>query len=115
MPTDHSMQQSIAIAFGNRMGSCYLRFMISLTISLILSSVPRAALAPDGASVASFADEEIPKIIEKHHLAGMTVAFVSGGHVTFAKGYGVRDRGLMVEADRTLFRAGSVSKLFVWT
>ena len=51
------------------------------------------------------------------HVAGMTVAVVKNGAPFFAKGYGYADLAARtpVDAGRTLFRAGSVSKLLVWT
>ena len=47
----------------------------------------------------------------------MTVAVVANGGLFFAKGYGLADRaaGRKVDPERTLFRVGSVSKLFTWT
>jgi CubicO group peptidase (beta-lactamase class C family) len=52
-----------------------------------------------------------------YRLAGMTISVVHGGEIIFAKGYGSADieADKPVEADRTLFRPGSVSKLFTWT
>ena len=50
-------------------------------------------------------------------MAGLTVAVVKDGQLFFAKGYGWADvdRQVPVEADKTLFRPGSISKLFTWT
>ena len=47
----------------------------------------------------------------------MTVAVVKDGQVYFAKGYGWADveHQVPVDATNTLFRPGSVSKLFTWT
>jgi CubicO group peptidase (beta-lactamase class C family) len=76
-----------------------------------------AARIPDRAELAAFADREVPALLQKHHVVGMVVAFVEDGGLVFARGYGMRDRerGLPFDAERTLFRAGSISKLFVWT
>jgi CubicO group peptidase (beta-lactamase class C family) len=55
--------------------------------------------------------------LEAYDLAGMTVSVVKDGKLYFAKGYGwanVAGR-IPVVADTTLFRPGSVSKLFTWT
>jgi len=54
--------------------------------------------------------------LEAHDIAGATVAVVDGDS-TFAKGYGYSDieAGQSVDAEETLFRIGSVSKLFTWT
>ncbi len=50
-------------------------------------------------------------------MAGLTVAVVKDGQLFFAKGYGWADveRRVPVDAEETLFRPGSVSKLFTWT
>jgi CubicO group peptidase (beta-lactamase class C family) len=54
--------------------------------------------------------------LEAHDVAGATVAVVDGDS-TFTKGYGYSDvaAGEPVDAEETLFRIGSVSKLFTWT
>ena len=50
-------------------------------------------------------------------IAGATVAVVKDGELFFAKGYGDADidRQIPVDPARTLFRLGSISKLFTWT
>jgi CubicO group peptidase (beta-lactamase class C family) len=52
-----------------------------------------------------------------HHIPGATVAVVKDGKLIFAKGYGYADvdKPNPVLANETLFRVGSISKLFVWT
>lgn len=54
--------------------------------------------------------------LEAHDISGATVAVVDGDS-TVAKGYGYSDAaaGEPVDAEETLFRIGSVSKLFTWT
>ena len=51
------------------------------------------------------------------HIAGATVSVVKDGQMFFAKGYGSADvrRRRGVSADSTMFRIGSISKLFTWT
>ena len=48
--------------------------------------------------------------------AEATISVVKDGEILFAKGYGFADvdEGIAVDPDATLFRIGSVSKLFVW-
>jgi CubicO group peptidase (beta-lactamase class C family) len=67
--------------------------------------------------VAAFFDGMIPYAIQRGNIAGATVVVVDGGQVLFEKGYGFSDMKTRapVIPDRTLFRAGSVSKLFTWT
>lgn len=64
----------------------------------------------------SFLDGTVQAQLESHDIAGATVAVVDG-ESTFAKGYGYSDvaAGDRVDAEETLFRIGSVSKLFTWT
>ncbi len=52
-----------------------------------------------------------------HHIPGATVAVVKDGKIILLKGYGYADVDKLrpVVANETLFRVGSVSKLFVWT
>src|SRR5262245_11248223 len=77
---------------------------------------------PDGGlksreELEAFVDGFVTGEREAYDVAGMTVAVVKDGQLFFAKGYGWADvdKGLPVDADKTLFRPGSVSKLFTWT
>jgi len=65
----------------------------------------------------AFVDGFVGGEVEAYHVAGLTVAVVKDGQLFFAKGYGYADveRQVPVDAERTLFRPGSVSKLFTWT
>jgi CubicO group peptidase (beta-lactamase class C family) len=67
--------------------------------------------------VAAFLDGIVPYAIRRGNIAGATVAVVANGQILFAKGYGYADVKTRrpVLADATLFRPGSVSKLFTWT
>jgi CubicO group peptidase (beta-lactamase class C family) len=62
-------------------------------------------------------DGFMPYAIERGDVAGAVVAVVKNGEVLFAKGYGLADveKHKPVDAERTMFRPGSVSKLFTWT
>jgi CubicO group peptidase (beta-lactamase class C family) len=52
-----------------------------------------------------------------HDIVGAIVAVVRDGEVLLTRGYGWADRAerVPVDPERTLFRIGSVSKLFTWT
>ena len=69
------------------------------------------------ADVAAFLDGMVPYAIAQANIAGASVAVVADGRLLFAQGYGLADTKSRrpVIADQTLFRAGSVSKLFTWT
>lgn len=67
--------------------------------------------------VAAFFDGMIPYAIKRGNIAGATIAVVAGGQLLLAQGYGFSDMKTRapVTPDRTLFRAGSISKLMTWT
>lgn len=71
----------------------------------------------DPAEVEAFVDGLMAAYLEVHDVAGATVSVVRDGELIFAKGYGEADveSGREVAAETTLFRIGSISKLFVWT
>ncbi|NHJ49148.1 MAG: beta-lactamase family protein [Asgard group archaeon] len=63
----------------------------------------------------SFLDGFIPNQLEQHSVPGMTLSIVKDNELLFAKGYGNRTETPSVNpviANQTLFRIGSVSKLF---
>jgi len=71
----------------------------------------------DPAEMESFLDAFITTQLTEYQIPGAAVAVVKDGTLFFAKGYGVTDSRSQtpVQADRTLFHAGSVTKLFTWT
>ncbi len=64
-----------------------------------------------------FLDALIPSQLQNRNIAGAVVSVVKDGQVLFAKGYGFADFDAKkpVLADQTLFRPGSISKLFTAT
>jgi CubicO group peptidase (beta-lactamase class C family) len=71
----------------------------------------------DRAELEAFLDGVMAANLRDKHVAGATVAVVKDGALFFSKGYGWADVDgrTPVGADRSLFRIGSVSKLFTWT
>lgn len=65
----------------------------------------------------TFFDEYIPFALAHDGIAGATLSVVKDGKLLFARGYGYADVQAKrpVIAGQTLFRPGSVSKLFTWT
>jgi CubicO group peptidase (beta-lactamase class C family) len=65
----------------------------------------------------AFLDGMMPSQLNREDVAGAVIAVVKDGKVLFAKGYGYSDmeKRTPVTADATLFRPGSISKLFTWT
>ncbi|HEY6620758.1 MAG TPA: serine hydrolase domain-containing protein [Steroidobacteraceae bacterium] len=75
------------------------------------------AHALDRADLEPWLDGFMPYALERGDVAGAVVAIVKNGEVIFAKGYGFADvdKHKPVDAERTMFRPGSISKLFTWT
>jgi CubicO group peptidase (beta-lactamase class C family) len=69
------------------------------------------------ADVHAFLDGFVPMQLERENIAGAVVLVVKDGAIFFAKGYGYSDvdKRTPVTVDATLFRPGSISKLFTWT
>jgi CubicO group peptidase (beta-lactamase class C family) len=83
-----------------------------------LPTVPAATNVHEltATDVETFLDGIVPLQLEREDVAGATVAVVKDGKQLFTKGYGYADveHKQPVTAE-TLFRPGSVSKLFTWT
>ena len=81
------------------------------------NSIPPVAHPLERADLEPWLDGFMPYAIERGDVAGAVVAVVKNGEVIFAKGYGLADveKHKPVDAERTMFRPGSISKLFTWT
>jgi CubicO group peptidase (beta-lactamase class C family) len=64
-----------------------------------------------------FFDGLIPYAMRRGDIAGGVIVIVKDGKILFSKGYGYADlaKRTPVIPDKTVFRPGSVSKLFTWT
>ncbi len=67
--------------------------------------------------VEAWLDGFIPYALQRGDIAGAVVVVVQDGNILLEKGYGYGDvaERKPVDPERSLFRAGSVSKLFTWT
>lgn len=70
-----------------------------------------------GADVSTWLDGLMPYAIDAGRIPGAVVVVVKDGQIIARKGYGFADleERKPVDPDRTLFRIGSISKLFTWT
>ena len=71
----------------------------------------------DAADLRTFFDGLVPYMLKRNDIAGGVISVVKDGKLIFAQGYGYAEvaKRTPVIPDRTLFRIGSVSKLFTWT
>lgn len=76
-----------------------------------------AAVPLDAGDLEAWLDGLIPYALDQGKIAGAVVVVVRGSGPVLAKGYGYADIAARkpVSPDATLFRPGSVSKLFTWT
>lgn len=94
----------------------------ALFLAIVAIAQGRAAAtgpAPEmtAADVGAFLDGALPAQLAREDIAGAVVAVVKDGGLLFEKGYGFADVAKMtpVSPEDTLFRPGSISKLFTWT
>ncbi|MBD3190216.1 MAG: serine hydrolase [Candidatus Heimdallarchaeota archaeon] len=71
----------------------------------------------DPDTIQSFMDDLLERQLTDYHIPGAAVAVVNSTDIIYANGYGFSDIEEMrfVNETTTMFRAASVSKLFVWT
>jgi CubicO group peptidase (beta-lactamase class C family) len=65
----------------------------------------------------AFVDPLVAELMTTNHIPGGAFAVVKDGQLFFANGYGYADleRRKPASADTTIFRTGSLSKVFTWT
>lgn len=98
-------------------------FKVLLTVccftSLTVFSGTETASASSigSADIETFMDRAIQEKMEEFHIPNATVSVVQDGKVILEKGYGYADLEDHVKVDpqKTMFRIGSISKLFTWT
>ena len=93
-----------------------MKNLIFLLVVLWLPCESDAQSLRDTVSLGAFMDGLINTHLRDKHIAGATVSIVQDGKVLLAKGYGFSDvnKQTRVSPDTTLFRIGSISKMFTW-
>ncbi len=93
-----------------------------LVSTAAVADAPAPATEPKAApltadDVGAWLDGFMPVALARGGIAGAVVVVVKDGSVLFEKGYGYADLAARTPVDpkTTLFRPGSVSKLFTWT
>lgn len=94
-----------------------LFFITSASAIPMQAGIPAAGGPSDPAEVEDFLDLVMPAALARYNVPGATVAVVEDGRLVVAKGYGYSDVANLtpVDAETTLFRIGSITKLFTWT
>lgn len=95
-----------------------LLLMVMVLSGVAPVSAQTAAEGPsDPAELEAFMDGLMAAQMTENHIAGAVVVVVKDGQVFFSRGYGYADLETRtpVDPETTLFRPGSISKLFVWT
>jgi CubicO group peptidase (beta-lactamase class C family) len=100
----------------NRFGFAGVLLCLLWPLAAVQAAPPQGhALTAD--DLDAFMDGYMPLALARGDIAGSVVVVVKDGHVLFEKGYGVSDvdKQTPVDPQTTMFRPGSVSKLFTWT
>jgi CubicO group peptidase (beta-lactamase class C family) len=93
-----------------------MRALVALAVALACAAPVRAqqpeSTGIDSHAVAAFADAFLPREMDRRHIPGLVLVFVSAGEIAIARGYGTAqmEPRRAVDPDRTVFRLASVSK-----
>ena len=91
-----------------------------ITVLLVNIFVPSSIFAKellDKREIESFVDKYFQEKMEEHVIPGAVFAIVQNGELLYSKGYGYSDveNEIQVSPEETVFRIGSVSKIFTAT
>ena len=94
-----------------------MKKIILLFVLLGAALCSRSQAKLDSLDILYFMDGVVQTHLRDKHIAGATICVVKDGRILLAKGYGFSDvkKQTPVIASETLFRIGSISKLFTWT
>ena len=94
-----------------------LLLLVLVTCGLAVPAAAQVRGLRDSAETEAFIDGTMVAFMRDKHIAGVTVSVVKNGSLFFAKGYGYADVAARKPVDpaKSLFRIGSISKLFTWT
>lgn len=92
-------------------------FFLSLTLFLNVNTPISLADPISPANIGQFLDQQFIHKMEQYNIPNATVSVVADGKVVFQRGYGFAslEEQRSVDPETSLFRIGSVSKLFTWT
>jgi CubicO group peptidase (beta-lactamase class C family) len=90
-------------------------FLITFALTLPANAVFASNI--QDTSLEAFFDNTVNSKLEEYHIPNAAVSVVKDGEIVYKKGFGLADieNNIPVDADTTLFRIGSTSKLITWT
>jgi CubicO group peptidase (beta-lactamase class C family) len=93
-----------------------MKKLFTAILALLFSTGAQSQSLSDTVQLEAFMDGLMKTHLRDKHIAGGTVSVVKDGKVMLAKGYGFSDvtKQIPVSPDATLFRIGSISKMFTW-
>lgn len=93
-----------------------MKRILLLVFGLLYGNLIFAQSLTDSVALEAFMDGLIAANMKEKKVVGATLAIVHNGKVVLKKGYGFADWQTQkpVNPDTTLFRIGSISKMFVW-
>ncbi len=94
-----------------------LRFFLITAIAIMPNITAFSAPAALQRQWAEYLDNEIREMVERKNLPNAAIALVKNGEIVFLEGYGYADieEGTEICPRTSLFRTGSVAKIFTWT
>jgi CubicO group peptidase (beta-lactamase class C family) len=103
-----------AAAFFSRQKSAVVGILLMCCCGVAISATAQGTPPAEIEALPAFVDAIVPKLMEQGHVPGAAVAIVHDGRIVLLRGDGQSrlDDGTRVDPSRTLFRIGSVSKVF---
>lgn len=91
--------------------------LLAITLAMGCTAVAADTSQPTESDLHTWLDGMVPYAMKRGRIAGGVIVVVRDGHIILQQGYGYSDvaRRTPVDAQQTLFRVGSISKLFTWT
>ncbi len=93
-----------------------MKYILTLLITIVFSSSGISQSLTDTVRLEAFMDGIINTHLRDLHIAGATVSVIKDSKIILAKGYGYADvkKRIPVDPAISLFRIGSISKMFTW-
>ena len=108
---------SLPIFFALALVLCLTASPATATPAPTVNTVAQSEGLTDPKELEAFLTPLMADLMESNHIPGGALAVVKDGQLFFTQGYGYADleRHTPATADTTVFRVGSVSKVFTWT